>query len=360
MEPSPEVRDGREDTNGAVVARPSRPDPRRARAAPEFPGCRAVRITREDIATYEGRYELWDAATETAWMVCEPTGATHEAPSHLLAALVRFIAAVRGSPITCLGSMDLELRDARAKRRRIMQADQSVYLHPRSAWIPEDAMVVGEHDFPDVVLEVDHTTDVRRGKLWLYEEWGFPEVWVEVPQRYTRSRPAGRRPGLAIHVLEAGAYREAPVSRAFPGWSAGEIHAALNEAEMSRATVDALNRVGRALGEREGTGPDDMPWLRGHRREGEVKGRAEGLAVGIEHQRSLLRRLAVRRFGAGTAEKLYATLTRIDDPQRLAEVGEWLVDCATGPELLARVDGAPAEEHHSSRRSRSSRRRPRS
>ena len=53
-------------------------------------------------------------------------------------------------------------------------------------------MVSGEHDFPDVVVEVDHTTDVRRKKLWLYEEWGFPEVWVEVPEWESPSRVAGR------------------------------------------------------------------------------------------------------------------------------------------------------------------------
>ena len=30
-------------------------------------------ISRDDIADYEGRFEFWDADTETA-MVCEPTG----------------------------------------------------------------------------------------------------------------------------------------------------------------------------------------------------------------------------------------------------------------------------------------------
>ena len=56
-------------------------------------------------------------------------------------------------------------------------------------------MVVGEHDIPDVVLEVDHTTDVRRGKLLQYEAWGFPELWVEVPDWAASSRPprAGSR-----------------------------------------------------------------------------------------------------------------------------------------------------------------------
>ena len=56
------------------------------------------------------------------------------------------------------------------------KADQAVYLRPEQARLPEtDSIVVGEHDLPDVVLEVDNTTDVRRGKLGLYEEWGFPK-----------------------------------------------------------------------------------------------------------------------------------------------------------------------------------------
>ena len=53
------------------------------------------------------------------------------------------------------------------------------------------AMVVGEDDFPDVVLEVDHTTDVHRGKLALYESWGFPEVWAEVRTRRRRASRTG-------------------------------------------------------------------------------------------------------------------------------------------------------------------------
>ena len=78
--------------------------------------------------------------------------------------------------------MDLLLCDALGAARRIMQADQTVYLHPsRVDLLNAEAMRVGEHNFPDVVLEVDHTTDVRRGKLRLYESWGFPELWVEVP-----------------------------------------------------------------------------------------------------------------------------------------------------------------------------------
>ena len=67
--------------------------------------------------------------------------------------------AARGAPIECFGSFDLELRDERNVRRKILQADQSVYLYPGRARLPEGGgLVVGEHDFPDVVLEVDHTS----------------------------------------------------------------------------------------------------------------------------------------------------------------------------------------------------------
>ena len=103
---------------------------------------------------------------------------------------------------------------------------------------------------------------------------------MEVPERGTPSRPAGRRPGLTIHLLEGEAYRTARVSRAFPGWTANQIHMALNEPVRSAITGRVLDRVGRALGACDGTGPDDTLWLRAHREEGRTRGRAEGRAKG--------------------------------------------------------------------------------
>ncbi len=250
-----------------------------------FTGCKAVPMTYAQLRRFDGRLEVWDAESETAWMVREPTSPTHETPSHGLAGLVERIAAVRGSSIKCYGSMDLLMRDARGEPRRIMQADQTVYLYPRRAeLLGASAMVVGRHNYPDVVLEVDHTTDVRRGKLKLYESWGFPEVWVEVPEHRVASRPRGLVPGLTIHLLEGGVYRASPESLAFPGWRAEAIHEAMNEAERSVRTNEVLEGLGRVLGSREGTGPDDdalMRSLRGQSRaeglaEGEHKGRAEG------------------------------------------------------------------------------------
>ena len=251
----------------------------------EFVGCTSFPMTLEEYHRYDGRLEVWDAETRTAWRVSAPTYAAHESPSHSLAGLVERIAAVRGSPIRCYGSTDLLVRDERGDPRRVIQADQIVYLYPlRTDLLAAGAMEVGEHPYPDVVLEVDHTTDVRRGKLRLYESWGFPEVWVEVPDHRAPSRPKGRCPGLTIHLLEAGAYRESPVSRAFPGWRASAIHAALNDVERSGWTLATLEHLGRTLGERDGTGPDDDPLLRSlrdrSRAEGEAKGRAEGEAKG--------------------------------------------------------------------------------
>ena len=290
----------------------------------EFPGCRPIRLGREELKTWEGRLEYWDGDTETAWVVREPTSPAHERPSQCLAGLGFAIASVRGSPIEYFGAMDLELRDEDGGKWRIMQADQSLYLYPGRVRLPSGSgLVIGEDDFPDVVVEVDHTTDVRRGKLRLYESWGFPEVWVEVPDTYTPSRRPGVRPGTTIHVLEEGAYQSVPESRAFPSWSAAEIHAAMNESTLSAETSRVLARVGRALGAREGTGPDDMTWLREQRAEGRSKGWVEGRLATLRTvvQRTLAARgiaapdapLDARDITGVTDEEVMDTLFACDD-----------------------------------------------
>ena len=73
----------------------------------------------------------------------------------------------------------------------------------------------------------------------------------------------------------------------------------------------------------------EQEWFRQGREEGREEGRAE--------ERALLRRLTARRFGAETAEALTGLLEGVDDADRLAEVGEMIVDCGTGSELLDRV-----------------------
>ena len=236
-------------------------------------------ISRDDIADYEGRFEFWDADTEIA-MVCEPTSYYHERPLHRLARLTDRIAAARGTPIEAVGHTDLLLRNARGERQRIMQADHILFLRPAQTIPCGKVIEAGMDALPDVVLEVDNTTDIRRGKLGLYESWGFPEVWVEVPDEPEPNRPGSLRPGLTIHLRGPDGFHAAPVSRAFPGWTAEEIHRALNEVALSDETARVLNWVGTAMGAAQGTGPDDDPFLRRQRRESRAEGWAQGHAQG--------------------------------------------------------------------------------
>ena len=291
------------------VATVPRPAEHGEPASLEFPGCRPVRISREEIADCDRRIEYWDATTEIA-MVCEPVSIYHEHPGQRLRELLTLIAQTRGSPIGTLGAADLLMRDEQGAYLRILEADQTVYLHPRETR-PGPAIEVGSDVLPDVVLEMDNTTDVRRGKLSLYESWGFPEVWVEVPDESSPSCPRGLRPGLTIHVPGDGGYRTVQSSRALPGWTAQEIHRALNEAKLSDATTAALRRIGRTLGAAEGTGPDDDPFLRAERMEGRAEGHAEGHEAGrLEAQRAAVLQV-LRSRGLPASAAL---------PRRLAEL----------------------------------------
>ena len=253
----------------------------------DFPGCESFHLPASELDHYEYRLEFWDGATETAWRVCEPTSIEHEGPSRRLVQMATRFEILRGSRIACFGSADLLRVDATGRKRWLMQADEVLYLRPDRIRLQGPAIDVERDPLPDVVLEVDHTTDVRRRKLGIYMESGFPEIWVLVPWD-----SSVRRPGLAIHVRRGDGYREEPSSRAFPGWKAEEIHRALTEAPMSEGAWRALERVALSMGAREGTKPEDDPLMRSQkatartegrtegRREGRTEGRREGHAEG--------------------------------------------------------------------------------
>ena len=271
---------------GSGTTSPAGPDAPGSRALrPEvlrFPGCSPIPLLRDGFEAYDGRIEYWDARAGTAWVVAENSG-VHEGSSRRLPHLAERIASVRGAPIVSFGSVSLVVRDAAGRTERALEADETLYLHPDRATTPERSLTIGEHDFPDVVLEVDHTTDVRPGKLLLYEAWGFPELWVVVPPAgATRRRPAG----VTIHLLEGGRYRSSAESAAFPGWTAAELHTGLTEPVPTPVTCRVLERVGRALGAREGRGPEDDPLSRALMAEGRLEGRAQELAAAVQ---SLLR-----------------------------------------------------------------------
>ena len=74
--------------------------------------------------------------------------------------------------------------------------------------------------------------------------------------------------------------------------------------------------------------------------QGIQQGVEQGVKQGIEREKALLRHQAERRFGPAAAERLSAVLAAVTDADRLAEAGEWIVDCATAADFLARVEGS--------------------
>ena len=69
--------------------------------------------------------------------------------------------------------------------------------------------------------------------------------------------------------------------------------------------------------------------------EGREQGREQGIQQG---QRVLLSQLAARKFDAATGERLAAVLEGVADSDRLAQVGDWIIECGTADDLFARFE----------------------
>ena len=293
-----------------------------------FPGCRPLPLLRDRFDDFDERLEHWDAGSETVWVVAETPGGIHEGTSRRLPQLAERIALVRGAPIVALGAVGLVERDAAGAPVRAMQADETLYLHPERAVLPDGSLTIGEHDLPDVVLEVDYTTDIRPGKLRVYERWGFPELWAVVPEGASRRRSAG----VTIYRLTSGRYRPAEASTALPGWTAAEIHTALTERVPSARTDRVLERVGRALGAREGTRPDDTPLIRALNEQAYAAGRSAELVAAV---RSILHGRGIRLAEPLTAEPAPFGHASRDDVMAAA------VACADEADFRRRLGAGP-------------------
>ena len=74
---------------------------------------------------------------------------------------------------------------------------------------------------------------------------------------------------------------------------------------------------------------------------GMKQGVEQGMAQGIEQERARglarLRRQAAIKFGAGTAERLSALLGAAVAAEEMERVGDWIVECDRGGDLLARA-----------------------
>ena len=176
--------------------------------------------------------------------------------------------------------------------------------------------------------------------------------------------------GYAVLDAGAGALEDWPVGNRVSSWARllrsegpeellGRLVEGLREfpGPSDEGFREALHTWAQALRERMMPGSDGLPpreelersqgaeemttlieanfdkWKAGLVQQGIAQGRTEARA----DQRAQLGRLAGRKFGGGAGERLSALIEGESDPERLAEVGDWIIDCGSEAELLARA-----------------------
>ena len=175
--------------------------------------------------------------------------------------------------------------------------------------------------------------------------------------------PEDNAVGLQAALEQAMFEESAPILRRVDAVLAGPEHAELRKAfaawlrrlwaEDYGALTDGDEALSRELDRMVNAGEVEAMrslaaerWKeRNRKREAQVlaRGRAEGRTEGIEFERRLLANQAARRFGADAGERLSALLADVSEPEHLAAVGDAIVDCGAGAELLAaarRIVGA--------------------
>ena len=167
--------------------------------------------------------------------------------------------------------------------------------------------------------------------------WGEPEIALEK----SRDRPGflALLGELIVLLRERG---DAELEKAFRAWVA-QVMLPRRFRGVPAESLPRLEEVRTMLEEtvREWT----AGWVAEGRAEGLEQGRAEGLEQGRAEEReqgraaerALLCRQAARKFDAATAQRLSAALAEVGDADRLAEVGDWIIECGTAAELLDRV-----------------------
>ena len=293
---------------------------------------------------------------DSVWRV-RRRGAEADAPGqwlHLLVMLefqseVDWLMALRARHYADLLYLDLHRRTPFVRGRRLPPVLSMVVYNGRAAWwapqrmgeLVAEALAGGETrgtgsaftgeayvavDFGGLVVEdlPDANVATLLAELENLREARDVPAWVE--RLYTW---LGGAQGRALReVLLEWAQRLAARDGYALGWL-GEFE----EREMAR--LHERGELRPTLGERV------RQWAEHYRAEGIEQGIEQGIergiAQGLAQERALLRRLAARKLGTPTAERLAALLTRVEDPERLAEVGEWIIDCEDGAELLRQV-----------------------
>ena len=105
------------------------------------------------------------------------------------------------------------------------------------------------------------------------------------------------------------------------------------EATMSTPYITSVERLGIEKGIQQGIKQGIEQGIE----QGIKQGIKQGIEQAIQAERTAFMRQIRRRFGDASTERLAVLLSQIHDPEQLADVGEWIVECDTGEALLERV-----------------------
>ena len=119
------------------------------------------------------------------------------------------------------------------------------------------------------------------------------------------------------------------LGRAFRAWVAQVMPRRLRDAAPE--SLPQLEEVETMLSE------NVREWTAGWVAEGREQGLEQGLEQGRAEERALLCRQAARKFDDDAARRLADVLAEVADPERLAQVGDWIIECGTAADLFARV-----------------------
>ena len=176
-------------------------------------------------------------------------------------------------------------------------------------------------------------------------------VLLDMQRAKTGSMPEDNAVGLQVALEQAMLAEKLPILRRLETALAGAGHAELRQAfaawlrrsyeedygvfadgdEVLRRELDRIENAGEV----EAMGSLAAERWKELNRKKEAQILAQGRAEGLEF---VLERLAARRFGADTGERLSALLAGVTERERLAAVGDAIIDCGTGTELLAAVE----------------------
>ena len=137
--------------------------------------------------------------------------------------------------------------------------------------------------------------------------------------------------------------RQRGLAKLLPAGEGDPLEQLQEAATMLEETVRGWTREwfeqGRAKGVEQGIEQGRAKGVEQGLEQGRAEGVAEGVEQGIARERTLLCRQAARKFDGAAGEGLAAALRGVTDPDRLGQVGDWIIECATASDLLGRVRG---------------------